>query len=69
MYCTDNNFPMSKTCDVCGRGALRGNARSHSNIAITRFQQLNLQSKRVFGVRKRVCVSCIKTMHRTKPAP
>lgn len=58
---------MAKVCDLCGRGALRGNLRSHSNIAVPRFQELNLQSKRISGVRKRVCVSCIKTMHRNVP--
>ncbi len=58
---------MARTCDLCGRGALRGNSRSHSNIAVIRFQQLNLQSKRIGGVRKRVCVSCIKTLHRDAP--
>lgn len=55
---------MSKICDVCGRGALKGNLRSHSNVAVIHRQQLNLHARRINGVRKKICVSCMKTMHR-----
>ncbi|MDD5110792.1 MAG: L28 family ribosomal protein [Patescibacteria group bacterium] len=55
---------MSKICDLCGRRALKGNLRSHSNIAVIHRQQLNLHSRKIGGVRKKICVHCIKTMHR-----
>ena len=58
-------MPMAKVCDLCGRGALRGMSRSHSNIATVRYQQLNLHIKRFSGVRRRICTSCLKGMHRT----
>ncbi len=36
--------------------------RSHSNIATKRRQMLNLQWKKIKGVRQRLCTSCIKTL-------
>jgi len=52
---------MSKVCDVCGRGYLNGNARSHSNIATLKRQQVNLQSMKVDGKKVKACTSCIRT--------
>ena len=60
---------MAKIGDSCGRRALRGNSRSHSNIATVRHQQINLQWRRLPGGRRRLCVNCIKTMHRDAPRP
>jgi large subunit ribosomal protein L28 len=52
---------MAKFCDVCERGGLVGNTRSHSNIASKRKRQVNLQSKRIGTMKLRVCTRCIKT--------
>ena len=35
-------------------------SRSHSNIATKRRQFLNLQTKRVDGKKKKLCVRCLK---------
>jgi len=51
---------MAKRCDVCGRGALTGNKRSHSNIATKVKRQINLQKKKINGSTKNVCASCLK---------
>lgn len=57
---------MSKICDLCGRGALRGNLRSHSNAATIHRQHLNLHNRKIDGARKKVCVHCLKSLHRAK---
>ncbi|MBU2028764.1 50S ribosomal protein L28 [Patescibacteria group bacterium] len=57
---------MSKVCAVCGRNPGSGNKRSHSNIATRRTFGINLQTKKIDGVRKKVCVRCLKTSSKTK---
>jgi ribosomal protein L28 len=52
---------MSKVCDVCGRGYLKGNARSHSNVATIKQQRVNLQKATINGEKKKACTKCIKT--------
>ncbi|MFA5052271.1 MAG: 50S ribosomal protein L28 [Patescibacteria group bacterium] len=52
---------MSRICDICGRGALTGHTRSHSNIATKRRQHINLQQTMVRGHRVKACANCIKT--------
>lgn len=51
---------MSKVCDICGRGYLKGNARSHSNIATIKRQQLNLQTATIDGKKVKACTKCIR---------
>jgi len=41
-------------------------ARSHSNIKTIKRQHINLQSKKVDGIRKKVCTKCLKTMAKVK---
>lgn len=53
---------MSRSCEHCGRGPLKGHTRSHSNIATVRHQRVNLQWKKINGTRMRVCTTCIKTL-------
>ncbi|MFA6098798.1 MAG: 50S ribosomal protein L28 [Patescibacteria group bacterium] len=53
---------MAKRCEICGRGGLSGNSRSHSNIATRRKQQLNLQSASYKGKRVKACTSCIRSL-------
>jgi len=52
---------MPKICDVCGRGARVANSRSKSNIASKRRQLINLQSKKIDGLRQLICTSCLKS--------
>ncbi|OGY84229.1 MAG: hypothetical protein A3F54_03405 [Candidatus Kerfeldbacteria bacterium RIFCSPHIGHO2_12_FULL_48_17] len=52
---------MARNCDVCGRGALRGNVRSHSNVASKKHRKVNLQMAVIAGERVKACTSCIKT--------
>ena len=53
---------MSKVCAICGRGAQTGNQVSHSNVKTLRKFSINLQTKKVNGVKKNVCTRCVKTM-------
>lgn len=53
---------MSRTCAQCGKGAVRANYVSHSNIKVPRRQKPNLQSITVDGVTSRVCSSCRRTI-------
>ncbi len=40
--------------------------RSHSNIKTKKRQFVNLLSKRVNGVRLRICANCLKALKKTK---
>ncbi|MFA6466874.1 MAG: L28 family ribosomal protein [Patescibacteria group bacterium] len=57
---------MAKACDICNRGKVTGNQRSHSNIASKRTMKINLQSKKIGGSRMIVCTSCLKTLNKLK---
>jgi large subunit ribosomal protein L28 len=52
---------MSRVCDICGRGSQSGHKVSHSNVKTLRKFAINLQTKKINGIRKRVCTKCIKT--------
>ncbi len=56
---------MSRVCDICGRGPQTGNKVSHSQVKTPRKYQINLQSKKIDGMGKKVCTKCIKTMNKT----
>lgn len=55
---------MSRICDICGKGALNGNHRSHALNATKRKFYPNLQSIRaqIDGEVKKIkiCTSCLK---------
>ncbi len=51
-------------CSVCGKKAMSGNNRSHSNTATKRKFKANIQSKVVNGQKIKVCTSCIRTMNK-----
>ncbi|MBI4127999.1 MAG: 50S ribosomal protein L28 [Parcubacteria group bacterium] len=55
---------MSRICEHCGKGALKGHSRSHSNIATIVHRMPNLQRITIAGNRLRLCASCIKTIRR-----
>ncbi|MFO0704497.1 MAG: L28 family ribosomal protein [Candidatus Andersenbacteria bacterium] len=52
---------MAQRCDICGRGAGKGNRRSHSNIATIVRRKINLQHRTIGGKRHKVCVNCLKS--------
>lgn len=53
---------MSRTCQMTGRGTKTGNARSHSNIATRRTFKVNVQTKRVNGVKMKLSTKAIRTL-------
>ena len=52
------------SCQLCGRGPLKGNWRSHSNIKTIRRQKLNLQTKKVDGKKLLICANCLKSLNK-----
>ncbi len=57
---------MSKVCAVCGRGTRTGNKVSHAQNKSRRKFSINLQSKKIDGQKKKVCVRCIKTLSKAQ---
>jgi len=53
---------MSRVCDLCGKGPKTGITKSHSNIKTKRVVNINLQSKKIDGQRKKVCTTCLKNL-------
>ncbi|HLC89365.1 MAG TPA: 50S ribosomal protein L28 [Patescibacteria group bacterium] len=53
-------------CEICGRGPLKANWRSHSNQKTIRRQKINLQTKKVDGKRMIICTRCLKTILKKK---
>ena len=51
-------------CQICNRGPLKANSRSHSNIKTIRRQKLNLQTKRVNGKKMLICANCLKSLNK-----
>lgn len=49
-------------CQLTGRGTASGNARSHSNIATRRKFKINLQTKRIGGMKLRVSTRALRTL-------
>ena len=57
---------MARSCSICGRGSLKGNMRSHSNIATIKRQHVNLQTLFKDGKRVDACTSCIRSHGRVR---
>lgn len=55
---------MSQICSVCARGALTGNLRSKSMLAVKTRQKVNLQTRRINGKRIRICARCVKNQNK-----
>lgn len=51
---------------MTGRGTRSGQSRSHSNIASKRTFKINLQTKRVNGVKMKLSTKAIRTMAKAK---
>jgi large subunit ribosomal protein L28 len=61
---------MSRACDLCGKGKMRGNTVSHSNRKAPRHFKPNLQKETIDldngqALTVKVCTKCKKTL---KPA-
>ncbi|OGI21341.1 MAG: 50S ribosomal protein L28 [Candidatus Moranbacteria bacterium RIFCSPHIGHO2_01_FULL_55_24] len=56
---------MSRVCELTGRGTQTGNSRSHSNIATRRKFKVNLQTKRIGGMKLRLSTRAIRTLAKT----
>jgi len=57
---------MSRMCDLCGKGKMRGNTVSHSNRKAPRHYKPNLQKETIDlgtdSVTVKVCTKCKKTL-------
>jgi len=54
------------TCQICGKGALKGNKVSHANNRSKKISKPNLQSIKALGpggshVRMHVCTRCLRS--------
>ena len=57
---------MAGTCQICGKGSLKGNQVSHANNKTKKTSKPNLQSVKALGphgshVRLHVCTRCIRS--------
>ena len=57
---------MSRVCSICGKGKMKGNQVSHSNIKTNKHYNANVQKVKIDdnGVAKNayVCTKCLKTI-------
>ena len=57
---------MSRVCSICGKGKMKGNMVSHSNIKTNKHYNANVQKVKVEidGNTKSeyVCTKCLKTL-------
>lgn len=53
---------MAQICSACGRGTLSANTRSKSMVATKTRKAVNIQGRRIDGVRVKICTNCLKTL-------
>lgn len=57
---------MSRVCSICGKGKMKGNMVSHSNIKTNKHYNANVQKVKVEidgkTVSEYVCTKCLKTL-------
>ncbi len=53
---------MSRICQLTGRKTKSGNSRSHSNVACRRKFKINLQTKRLDGMKLRLSTRALRTL-------
>ncbi len=53
---------MSRSCELCGKKAVRANHVSHAKNRVPRRQKPNLQLLTVLGDRLRACSTCRRTV-------
>lgn len=63
---------MARVCSICGKGKLKGNLVSHSNIKTNRQYSPNVQKVKldVDGKKTKeyVCTRCMRTMNKSTEA-
>ncbi len=52
---------MSRRCDCCRRGSTKGASRSHSKVKTLKRQHINLQIRKIDGLRVKICTACLRT--------
>lgn len=57
---------MSNVCDTCGKRPRSGNNVSHSKRHTKRRFLPNIISKRIEGIKQKICAACLRTSK--KPA-
>ena len=53
---------MSRTCDLTGRGTKTGNKISHSKRHTRRTFKVNVQTKRLGGIKLKLSTKAIRTL-------
>ncbi len=53
---------MSRICDLSGRGTKTGNNRSHSNVKTRRTFAINVQTKRIGGMKLQLSTKALRTL-------
>lgn len=57
---------MSRVCSICGKGKMKGNMVSHSNIKTNKHYNANVQKVKVEidgkPTSSYVCTKCLKTL-------
>jgi len=56
---------MSRTCEICGKGPVRANHVSHSQVKVPRQQKPNLQQMTVDGAKVKACSTCRRTVFKS----
>lgn len=61
---------MSKICQISGKKANNGYSISHSHVKIKKIQNVNLQIKRIWSIKKnswikvKISTKALKTLHK-----
>ena len=55
---------MSNVCEECGKGPTVGHNVSHSVRRTKRRFMPNLLTKKIGGVKKKICTACLRTMNK-----
>ena len=53
---------MSRICDICGRGPQKAIKKSHANNKMIIRKFINLQTRTIDGIKKKVCTKCLRTI-------
>jgi large subunit ribosomal protein L28 len=53
---------MSRVCDICGRGPQKSIKKSHANNKTIVRKFINLQTRTIDGVKKKICTRCLRTI-------
>jgi large subunit ribosomal protein L28 len=57
-----NEYSMSRTCQLTGRGTQTGNKISHSKRHTRRTFKVNIQTKRISGMKLKLSTKALRTL-------